>query len=247
MTLLRRLAVLGFLLIAAMPRGWAQSGFVPLENGQALTTYGFTFTISGCNWATNVSSGTSGACASGVGGTGGNLDGLVLKAVQTGRDTVSVQVANSTASSAALTQALGGNKSYLAFTITVSEATGSTKFSGALLTAVGLDNTSGGTTTFTTQATSGSFSSSPLNPASAWGSSPSTQTKSSNPDNLTSLLSGFSFAENIQLKSTTSTGSALALNTLTMKFYTTPEPASISALLVGLTGLVMVRRRRRAS
>src|SRR5258707_655295 len=150
MTHFRRLAVLGFFLLAATSSGWAQSGSVPLVNGQALTTYGFTFTISGCNWDTNTNaSGTGGTC------TGTGADNLVLQAVQTGRDTVSVQVANAIASSAALTQQLDGKKSYLKFTVTVSEATGSTRFSGALLTAVGFDN--GGAATFTTAATSPSF------------------------------------------------------------------------------------------
>jgi hypothetical protein len=252
MTVLRRLAVLGLFLFAAIPQGRAQiTSPIALENNadssQTLSVYGLTFSISGCSYGTGVASGSSGGSCVG--------NGLELEGVQTGRDTITVEAVSSTAGSAALSQALDGTESYLNFTVNVTPS-GSyvgTQASGALLTAIGVNsyNTTGCggcSASFTTQATSSSFTTSPLTPASPWAneySSTATQMYSSDPDSLTSPLNTFSFGENILLSTSgAQSGATLKLNTLALKFYTTPEPASIAMLLFGLGGLAMVRRRR---
>jgi hypothetical protein len=242
MTFLRRLAVLLLFLILAIPQGWAQIGSpIAVNTGSGtLNVYGFQFSVTACTY-----SGNSGLV------TGCSNDNVDLQGVQSGRDTISLMLLNKSLSqsSAALSQTHNGNTTSLSFTVKVvpSGSYAGTQASAAILKGVGTYTQGGGTsTTFTTNA--GDVGGSPFGtaPGITWASTAGQQNLASSQQSLTAFSNSFSFTENITLKSNTNSGSVLQLNTLTMKFYTTPEPASISALLVGLTGLVMVRRRRRA-
>jgi len=239
MTLLRRLVVLLLFLLAAVPQCWAQIGPAIGVNTSSgtLDVYGLRFSVTACTF---VSLGTTTACSS---------DGVVLQGIQSGRDTISLQLIKSDLNPNSIALSVPGNTTTttsLTFTVHVqpSGAYVGTQASSAILKGAGAyHQQGGGSSTFTTVESGGPFG---THPSITWANlaSPGTQSPGSLQQNLTSAMSTFNFTETITLKSNSNAGSILSLNTLTMKFYTTPEPASVAVFLLGLGGLAVARRRR---
>jgi hypothetical protein len=227
MFLFRPLAILSLLLIGGTSSAWASE--VAFGNNASLALYGFTFQVSNCSLEI---SGTSESSCSG--------HNLELESVSTGRDTITVEVAPTSGSYAL--QSTNGAMTSLSYTLTATQQTGNTQFSAATLSTTG-SNTytckSGGcSTTY-----SGAVSSSGTNFLTVALAQNATQNSSNY--SLGSPVNGFSVQQNVTLDGNNLNGSTLALSTLALTLHTTPEPASIAILLVGLGSLAVARRRRR--
>jgi hypothetical protein len=228
MFLFRPLAILSVLLIGGGSSAWASG--VAFGNNASLSLYGFTFQVSGCSLEI---SGTSESSCSG--------HNLELESVSTGRDTITIEVAPTSGSYAL--QSTNGALTSLSYTLTATRQTGNTVFSAATLTTTGSNTYScqtwGCSTTVSAAVSSGG--STMLSAALAQN-----QTTNSSTYTLTSPVSAFSVQENVTLDgSGLANGSVLALSTVAMRLNTTPEPASVAILLVGLGSLAVARRRRR--
>jgi hypothetical protein len=244
MTVLRRLAVLGFLLIAAMPQGRAQT--VILDNSHSLALYGLTFSVSSCTIT-----GTTCAAA-----------GLDLSGVAAGRGNIEFEVVNPSGSSnAILSRALtsASGSSTLQFTIGVAQTSGqpNTLATSAALIDTGIRNytcASGHSGCSATASASLNFSNitittDPLTQA-LTSVQPGSQISTSPTDTATGDHT-FSFVETLTLTTqgngTYNTVGTLQLNTVAVLFRAAPEPASMAVMMVALGGLAVVRRRRGAS
>jgi len=246
MSILRRFLILGFLLVVAAPGVRAQS--VALNGSTPLVLYGLTFSISSCSLTVN---GIAGACPT----------GMLLQNVPAGRGNIEFAVVNSNSLLPVVSRATsdGAGTTSLSFVITVS-STGapapSTLATSAALIASGVRDitcTGSGCVTNTTATASisnygGSVSNLATLTQSLAGPGSQTQTLSTAADPFTPD-NAFHFRETLSLTRANTgsyTGLTLKLNSAAVLFRAAPEPASISALLVGLAGLVVARRRRRS-
>jgi len=242
MSILRRFLILGFLLVAAAPGVRAQS--VALGNGNSLALYGLTFTVSSCT----------------LSGSACGASNLILENVAAGRGNIEFQVRNSTASNPIISRAAnaGTGTTQLQFTIAVSQPVGNP---ATTVTSLSLNNsgirsincTGSGTgceagTTATAVIDNISLVTGLVSHTQGLTSnSPSLQTLATVPDPFTPD-NAFSFRETLSVTTSANNYDALTLrlNNVGVLFRAAPEPASISALLVGLAGLVVARRRRRS-
>jgi hypothetical protein len=230
MFLFRPLAILSLLLIGGASSAWASE--VAFGNGASLSLYGFTFAVSSCSLEI---SGTSESSCSG--------HNLELESVSTGRDTITIELAP-TAGSYAL-QSTNGAMTSLSYTLTATQQTGATQFSAATLATTGSNAYSCPFHQSCSTTYSGAVSSSGTN----FLTVALAQNQTSNSSSLYSqspTVNGFAVQENVTLDGNNlANGSTLALSTLAMTMHTTPEPASVAILLVGLGSLAVARRRRR--
>jgi len=229
MFLFRPLAILSLLLIGGASSAWASE--VAFGNSASLSLYGFTFAVSSCSLEI---SGTSESSCSG--------HNLELESVSTGRDTITIELAPAAGSYAL--QSTNGAMTSLSYTLTATQQTGATQFSAAMLATTGSNaytcKSGGCSTTY-----SGAVSSSGTNFLTVALAQNQT-TNSSSLYSQSPSVNGFVVQENVTLDGNNlANGSTLALSTLAMTMHTTPEPASVAILLVGLGSLAVARRRRR--
>jgi PEP-CTERM motif len=240
MTLFRRLAIFGLLLIAAtsgaaIPGARAQS--VEIYNGAVLSMDGLNLTVGGCTLTTASLS----SCSS--------SDGIYLQGISTGRGTVTYEVIGAGGGAVFSLAQSSGVTDTLQFTLTVAtNQPNSTVGSGDLT----LNGSTYNSSTKHVTATQ-SFAANSPSPAPAGLTSSSlylnyaATTQSTGAVSFTNnpLLS--SFQVTTTLSANPSSGSVVKLNSAVETFKTVPEPASITVLLLGIGGLAAARRRRSVS
>jgi hypothetical protein len=255
MTLLRRLAVLGLFLLAGMPGAWAQKA-IELVPGQNFNLYGLNINVSTCTIA--LSGGSSSACVAGT-----KLE-LLQESSPTGHIIFEVTgytgtfASNGSATtSAALASPNSGTTSTLTIALKVTPVTGATEVVNyAKTTTTGTftstcnngftcaSNSVGTSTTVTGNPNPATMTNSPLTTALLKNGT----TNQSLQGNFSTNSNNFTINETLSVHAS-SNNSAYVLNLASsaINLKTVPEPASIALLLVGFTGLMMTRRRLRAS
>jgi hypothetical protein len=240
MTLLRRLATLGLSLIVASPGAWAQT---ELLVGNTLTLDGIQLEVASCSVT--------------IGGNAqSNCSSISMEQVSTGRDTLSYELIG-TGGGPALSDTSDTATSSLALVLTATansgfHPAGTVVTSAATLTTLGYMNFTGGTTGTVAQASTafsgGTTAATLTDNLTAKAAGSGEQTVVSSPASTFSpSTASFTITEDLTLNPNGKSISALSLNQITLKLTTTPEPATVSLVLLGLGGLAIARRRRQAS
>lgn len=247
MTLFPRIAILGLALIAAMPGARAQQaiGLVP---GDLFNLYGLNVDVSGCSIGLNGASATT--CVA--------SNKLELLQVASPTNSITFEVVGYTGASpgsttsAALSATSGLSQLNLTLVVTpnASYGTNTTRVTGATLTAVGDDafeHSSSGATAQASAAFSAGTTAAKLTSAlspQVTTHTPSLRTASDGPNSFSPTSAWYTITENLELNPNGNTVNLLSLNSVALKFTTTPEPASVAMLLAGVAGIALVRRRR---
>jgi hypothetical protein len=243
MTLLRRLTVLSLFLASAMPHAWAQNPiglYGTSGSSGTLAWYGFDVSVASCTEGLNGM--TASACTSG--------DGLELLAVPSGRDTVTFDIVNTSSGSAILSATTGNGESVLTVALAVTSNAGysptGTKATTAMLTTTGFNNcsTTNGCTAVVSAAFSAGATATPLMDVLPKNTLPDNIPNGAN--NFSTASNSFTVTEALTLNPTTRTVTDLSISLVALKLTTTPEPASITVVLIALGGLVAARRRQQS-
>ncbi|MDR3530887.1 MAG: hypothetical protein P4L90_10080 [Rhodopila sp.] len=184
----------------------------------------------------------------------GCTSGDQLVVVETSKNNLTFEVVNSSPSSSIF--ASTGSTETLSFTLTITPTAGYThalgKASSVTQTAVGWEqysscNTCSGSsakasTTFNTAVTTTPL----LSTLAVQGKSAtaSQQTVAGAADTITTATNSFTITSTLTLTPGTQTVGRLEFDSIAFKLHTTPEPASVSVLLVSFGGLLVARRRR---
>jgi hypothetical protein len=243
-----RLLILGICVFAAASSAKAQA-VTGLVSGDSFNLYGLNIDVSGCTIGLNGA--TPIACAA--------SNKLELLQIVSARDTITFEVIgytstnpSTTATSAALT-ATGSGLTQLNITLKVTSngTEPNTKVTTGTLTTKGLDAydfSSTGTTATASAAFSAGTSATTLTDAlapSVTTGTASSQTVSNGPNSFSPAAAAFTITDSLDLNPNGHTINALSFSSVALKLTTTPEPASVTVMLLALGGLTMVRRRRR--
>jgi hypothetical protein len=245
MTLFPRLAILGLALIAGISGARAQQA-IGLVTGDSFNLYGLNVDVSGCTIGLNGATAT--ACTA--------TNKLELLQVVSPTNTITFEVVGysgtspGSATSAALSASSGTSQLNLTLLVTpnASYRTSTTRVTGAMLTAVGdaaFSHSTGGTSAQASAAFSAGTTASPLTAAlTPQLGTPTVQTVANGPGSFSPTSASFTIAENLELDPNNHSVNLLSLNSVALRFTTTPEPASIALLLAGLAGIAVIRQRR---
>jgi len=270
MTVLRRLAILGMLLIAAMPSAWAQlPTAISMVAGNSFSIEGIKLTVNSCSVsgiATSYTTGTTPVTSS--------CSNDVLDATNGNRGGISFQLHNVTPASNALNDTASHNSQRdsnpvtMTFTLLVHDNGSSKVVTDISKTTVGIasvptedcslcggltgtrcvngdQRTANATTTsskaFTTTLVPG------LVDALTVTGTTTPQTILGGVHITTPGTGDFTITETITLDNDHDTNAGLSIKTVTYHFTTTPEPASIVIMGIALGGLAVARRRKNVS
>jgi hypothetical protein len=242
MSVWRRVAALGLLLAFAGSNAWAANPLLLDGSGGTLSWFGFNVSAS-CTEGLNGAPVT--ACTSGV-------NGLQLQAVPSGRGTVTFQVVNTNSASAIFSGVRGTGRDLaivvLTFTPNLSYLPLGSTATTATLTTVGFNNCSvGGCSASASAAFSAGAAVTTLLDTLSQSTSPTAQTIAAGPNNFGTASNSFTVTETLtDNPMSASTVSSLRLNSVALKLTSAPEPASATVVLMGLSGLMMARRRRQS-
>jgi hypothetical protein len=226
--LVRLAAVLGCILVAAAPGAWAGPSLILGGTGTVLTLNGLTLTVTGCT-------------VNGVNCTTSN--NIELLGVSTGRGTVTVDVIG-TGGGPVFSISSGSATDTLVLSLSAATNEPATaKVSSATLTLNGSGPAGWSSSDHANWSQTDSRSPNPAVLALATGSGSAANTANTT-WTPTTPGSTFTITDTIALTRTSGYGNTLQLTSAVEKFFTTPEPASIGVLLLGLGGLAMARRRR---
>ncbi len=246
MTLFPRLALLGLALMAGISGARAQQA-IGLVANDAFNLYGLNVDVSGCSIGLNGATAT--ACTA--------TNKLELLQVVSPTNTITFDVVGylgaspGSTTSAALTASSGISQLSLTLLVTpnASYHTSTTRVTGATLTAVGdaaFDHGTGGTSAQASAAFSAGTTATKLTAALApqiTTGTPTLQTVPNGPSSFSPTSASFTITENLELDPNGHSVNLLSLHSVSLRFTTTPEPASIALLMAGLTGIAVVRRR----
>jgi hypothetical protein len=239
MILMRRLAILGLMLIASTSGAWAATS-TEVFAGATISLNGLTLTVLSNPSLCTLSYAGKSACSS--------TDGIYLQGVAAGKDLVSFELVGAS-SGPAFSLAKGSTADAsmsFQYTVTTDEPSTATFGNGSLT----LNGTTSSSTTnkHVTAAEAFSANAPSAAPTGLTGFNlfldSSATSQSAGPTGFTNSpeLKTFTITDTINL--TPSSIAGVSLISLVNTFHTAPEPASITVLLLGLGGLAFVRRRR---
>jgi hypothetical protein len=226
-----RIVAIGLLSVSAGGSAWAQATApVSLANGKSVSAYGLTATIQNFSCTATCSGDDR------------------LEFVSSGRGTIMFEIVNTTAGSAIFTNSTTTSKTMsldLVITPNASYLPAGEKVSAAVLTTTGVDKaTSGSPIVRASAAFAASTGAGTLTDTLVVGTGASPQTISPASKSFTTTSNSFTVTETLTINPNGALGTSLSLNLLALKLSTVPEPATGALIVVGVTGLAMVRRRR---
>jgi len=240
MSLFRRLALLSLFLASGMPYAWAANPiglYGTSGSSGTLAWYGFDVSVASCTEGLNGATAT--ACST--------HDGLELVAVPSGRDAVTFEIVNATSGSAIFSVPNMGGQDVLNAVLTVtpnaSYLPSGSKATTAMLTTTGYNSCSTGVGCVATASAAFSAGATVTQLVDTLPKNNGLDVNPNGPNNFSTASNSFTVAETLTLNPT-HTVTDLALNIVALKLTTTPEPTSITVVLIALGGLVAARRRR---